>query len=185
MASLFTQFQKIQTKINKANLTASYRAINKAQGKVKTQFQRLIAQDSGLQSKQIKNRFFQRKASSKSLNAFIGIGVKFGVALSEFKPKEKLVKIGKGKKARKYKGVTVKLPEGRQVVAGGFLFIAKSGKSLVLTRKGQARNPLTQPRYNLNAIASRHQSAMNQLMKKEFDANFKSQLQYEIAKTKA
>lgn len=176
--TLLKQLSKAYDKVNSAQQNASYRSINKSLSKVQTQYKRLIAQDSGLKAKQITPRFALRKASKKSLRGYVSFGVKFGVALSEFKTKSQTVKIGK----RKYRGVSVKLPEGRVIVKGGWLWNAKSGKSLVLMRKGLAKYPTAQPTYNLNTIANSHRQAMQKLFKSEFDATFSDQLKYEAKK---
>lgn len=172
---MFSQFSKVANKINNAQITASYRALNKAVSKTQTQYKRLIASDTGLKASAITPRFASKKASKKSLAAYVSFGVKYGVSLSEFKPKEKQVRIGK----RKHKGVSVKLPEvGRVVVPKAWLWVT-SGKSLVLARKGQARRPTYSPKYSLSDIAKRHQADMKKLMRSEFDNVFSEQLKYE------
>lgn len=181
--TLLQGFQKTYSKLSQANRTASYRSMNKALAKTQTFYSKQIATESGLKSAIVKPRFMSRKATKQSLLSYVSFGVKFGVPLSEFKPKAKTVKIGRGKSARKYQGVTVKLPSvGRVVAPKAFLWTTKSGKSLVLARKGIARNPLALPRYSLNDIAKKHQSAAKQMLKLEFERNFKTQLQYEIKK---
>jgi hypothetical protein len=181
MSSIYSQLTKILNKADNANSTAAYRAMNRAVSKTQTQYKRRIATLSGLKASQVAPRFYTKKATKKSLTAFVSFATKFGIPLDQFKPKEKTVRIGK----RKYKGVTVKLPiEGRVIVKGGFLATVKSGKSLVLMRKGAARYPTVKPTYKLYELAKGEQKSLKQLMSQEFETQFKSQLEYELSKIK-
>lgn len=179
---MIKQFQRITNTLDKAKKVATFRALNRAAAMTKTQMLRDIRKDSGLTAAQISKRIYTRKASSKSLSSFVSFGVKYGVSLSEFKPKEKIVRIGKGKKARKYRGVSVKLPEGRVTVPHAFMWKSPAGKNLVLARKGSARNPLYSPTFSLEQIAMSHQRTLISFMRRSFEQRFEAQLEYELGK---
>lgn len=179
---MLKQFSAINNRILKAQKTAAYRAINKAAAMTKTQMTRRLKADTGLSSAEITRRIFVRRASTRSTSAFVSFGTKFGVPLSEFKPREKIVKVRRGTKGRK--GVTVKLPAGRTLVPKGFMWKAKSGKTLVIARKGQDRYPLALPTFSLRQLAEAHQASLVGYMREEFNRLFEKQLEYELSKKK-
>ncbi|MNL78946.1 hypothetical protein D3C87_2054480 [compost metagenome] len=79
-------------------------------------------------------------------------------------------------------GVTVKIPAegGRFVVPGGFSIKSAKGKSLamalVVQRKGKARTPLMELRYNISKAAQGNQKSLREFMRKDFKAQFRAQL---------
>lgn len=172
----FKKLQGFIDNISKTNKNATYRAINKALSKTKTKFRRDISKDTGLKSKQLSKRFFQKKASAKSLSALIGIGTKFEVSLAEFSPRIKTVKKGK----RKYQGVTVKIGGERTLVEKGFLYTKK--KSLIFARTSEKRLPIKVQRYSLLKTAQSHQAKTKEFFRQEFLNYYKTQLKYEIKK---
>ncbi|MDX9731562.1 MAG: phage tail protein [Bdellovibrionales bacterium] len=182
--SLEKQFTRITAKIGKAKTVATYRALNKAAARTKTRLTRTVSKASGLKSSIVSKRIMTKRASANSLRAFVSFGVKYGVPLDEMKPKEKTVKIGRGKKARSYRGVTVKLPEGRVLVPRAFLWSAPSGKSLIVQRKGSARRPLQRPTFSLRELVKSHERTMSAFMRDEFNRSFDDQFEYELQKIK-
>lgn len=164
--------------VSEVNNKATYRALNKASSKTNTQFKRQIMKDTGLKSSDVAKRLYQKKANSKSLSAFVSLGTKFGISLSLFKPKVKIVKKGRGKTARKYNGVTVNIPVegGRFLVPNGFLMTAKSGKSLVVVRSSASRLPLKEQKYSIDSSGRAHQSSLVTYMREEFKKQFSDQL---------
>lgn len=170
--------------VSDLNRKATYRALNKATSKTNTQFKRVVQKDTGLKSKEIAPRLMQRKASMKSLTAYVSFGTRFGIPLSLFKPKVKLVRKSRKRGSRKYQGVTVSVPAngGRYVVPGAFLMNTRSGKSLVVARAGTARLPVNELKFPLNGIALSHQQELKQYMGKEFKSQFSEQLKYLVKK---
>lgn len=175
------EFTRITSDIQKAQTVATYRALNKALSKTNTAFLREAAQNLGVPTKTIRNRFFQRKANSKNLTAYVSYGVQFGLSYEFLKPKIKLVSQGKGKQKKKKPTLSVKLPEGRTQLTNAWLWQTKSGKQLVLERKGKARKPTRTKRLNLLPYAPSTDS-LNDFFFSDFQKQFDSQLQYEISK---
>lgn len=175
MAKYFS-LEKWADQVGKAKTVATMRALNKASAKTKTQFIRAMVQASGLKNKDVSRRIRVQKATKGSLTGYVSLGTKFDIPLSYFSPKEKTVRIGR----RKYKGVTVKIPSegGRIVVPKGFMAYAKSGKSLVLARKGQAKYPTKDLKHSLAPSARAEQGSLQRYMKEEFDSQFSSALAY-------
>lgn len=169
--SFAKDFKAITDKLQKSKVTASFRAMNKAISKVRTQFARQTAQDLGVQSKAIKNRFRTNKANSKRLSANVSFGTGFGISYQYLKPKVQLV--GKAKK----KKLTVKVPTGREELKSSFLW-----KGIVLNRKAGSRYPVQTSRYSLDNYKP-NTSALNQMFFDEFNSNFEKQLQYEITRS--
>lgn len=170
------------SEVEKRNRKAGYRAMNKSVAKTRTEFRKRMQKEIGLKAKDINSRFYTRKASSKSLVAYVSLGTKVGIPLRLFKPKEKIVKIGRGKNARRYVGVTVKIPSegGRFVVPKGFMIKTSRGKALstplVAMRKTAARKPLVEVRYDVKKTADQHQASLVKFMKSDFKTQFKAQL---------
>ncbi len=179
---MLNQFKKISQRLLKAKRVAAYRALNRAAAMTKTQMTKDIRASTGLAAKVITKRVYVRKASLASPFSFVSFGVQYGVPLAEFAPKEKIVRVGKGKTARKYRGVTVKLPEGRTLVPKAFLWKAPSGKAIVLMRKGEERRPLSQATLSLQQVAESHQRSLVSFMRQEFEKRFATQLEYELGK---
>lgn len=166
--------------VKKAHTTARYRAMNKAMAKANTQLKRGLSKDLGIKSKDASKRLRIKKASMKSLSAFISIGVKYGLPLHIFKPRVKLVRKGK----RKYNGVTVAIPfeGGRKLSAGGFMVTAKSGIDLVMTRLGAARVPIKTMTYKLDPVAILQRDKQQPSLREDYKAQFKQQLKLQMQK---
>jgi len=137
MANEFKKFAKsldkfVTVEARKAGLTA----INRAMASTKTEAVRSAAQATGAKQKDIKNRIGQFKANIKRISGAV-IAFAKPISLSVFTPKVKVVRTKKG---RRY-GATIKGPEGRQLVPGGFIVEGKSRVS-VFARVGMARLPI-------------------------------------------
>lgn len=185
MKSFIRQFQRTTDRIKKAKITALYRSTNRALSKTQTAWRRDISKETKLPAKKISPRLRMFKASSKKpTRGALSFATRWGVPLSEFKPRVKIVKKKRNKKTRKYKGVTAMLPSGRDIVPGAWIWEAKSGKSLVLQRKGPGRYPTKQPTEDLFPYADKVKGAAERLLRSEFQANYKKQFDYEISKLK-
>jgi hypothetical protein len=146
-----SDIQKAAEDIQKALNLGTRRALNRAASKANTQMVRAITSDTGLASAFVKKRVRLYKATADRLLASVNVATKVGVNLSEFKPKEVVVKVApsnaklskRGKaKTQAYYGVTVKIGNApRALVPGGFLRTVGSGKQLILARKGKGRYP--------------------------------------------
>lgn len=186
MSSIFQQFKRINKRIIKAKTKATTRAANKSLSKTRTQFRRDISKATKLKAKVINKRLWNKKATrSNPLKGEIGVGVHWGVPLTEFKPRPKQVKIGRGKGARRYKGVSAMLPnEGRTLIKGAFLAEVKSGKKLVLKRKGKSRSPTYQPKHSIKDIAKAQQRPAQNFLREEFKKQYSNYFKKEIDKLK-
>lgn len=175
------EFQRITADISKAQVTASYRALNKALSKTQTQFLREAARNLGVKNSDIKNRFFQRKANSKRLSAYISYGIQFGLSYEFLKPKIKFITTGKGKNKKKKPTLSVKLPEGRTTLNNAWLW--NSGKKeLVLERKNpKQRYPVRTKRLDVSQYIPATDS-LNRFFFEDFQKQFTSQLDYELRK---
>lgn len=160
------------------NNRATYRALNKAASKTNTQFKRLLQRDLGVKSKDISKRIYQKKANSKSLTAYVSFGTKRGLGLHLFKPRVKVVKVGKGRKARKYNGVTITVPAegGRFFVPKAFIATVPNGKSLVLARMTRKRLPIDSQIKDVSEIGMKHQATLVKFMREDFRQQFSAQL---------
>ena len=177
LSSIINQTQKAKT-------TATYRAVNRSISKTNSQLKRELTKKLKLKSSDVGKRLWTTKATpSKPLGGGIGVGVHYGLPLRLFKPKSKTVKVGRGKKARRYQGVTIMSPEGRMLVEGGFL-ITKNNKQFVVKRKGEDRNPLTEPKINLKPYAEELKPKMISFLADEFKVQFDKQIGYELKKIK-
>lgn len=177
---------KALRQVANANRTASYRAMNKAVNKTKTQFRRDVAAATKVKQKELSKRLFTQKATKlKPFNGAVTFGTHYDLPVHLFRPRTKQVKIGKGKSARKYKGVTIQNPNtgSRELVEGGFIW-TRGSKKLVLKRKNKSRKPLTLPKLSIHALVQQQKKPMQNFMASEFEKNFNSQVQYEIGKIK-
>lgn len=165
-------------KVKDVNNRATYRALNKAASKTNTQYKRLLQKDLGMKSKDISKRIYQKKANRQSLTAFVSFGTRYGVGLHHFKPKVKVVKVGKGRKAKKYNGVSISIPSegGRFVVPKAFLATMPNGKSLVVARTAKGRYPIDVQIKDVSAIALKHQTTLTKFMREDFRKQFSAQL---------
>lgn len=165
--------------VNQVRVKATYRAMNKAAAKTKTQFQRSLAKETGLKSSKLSSRFLTKKATKNRLNALVSLGTKHAIPLSEFSPKSKVVR----KNKRKYTGVTVKIPSegGRSLVPGAFMMTVRSGKVLVVARKTKARTPTEVLKHSILKTGLEEQRPMLKLFREEFKKTFRDQLKYEVA----
>lgn len=172
-------FSKIALNLKKAVKQAEIKALNRALAATNKKVAKDLREDTSLPNKAIKKRtYVQKPKAGKSLGS-ITILTKFGVALTEFKPIEKLIQ----GTARVYKGVTVKVGRlGRELVKGGFLAPVRSGKEVVLIRKGKARLPTSTPssdvlRTSAQARQEEHKSFFAKVFKEfypiDFDNEFK------------
>lgn len=165
-------------KVKDINTKATYRALNKSVAKTNTQFKRLLQKDLGMKSKDISKRIYQKKANSKSLTAYVSFGTRYGVGLHHFKPRVKVVKIGKGRKAKKYNGVSISIPAegGRFVVPKSFMATMPNGKSLVVARTARNRYPLQVQTKDVSEIGMKHQATLTKFMREDFRQQFSAQL---------
>lgn len=165
--------------IHQTNIKATYRALNKAVAKTNTQFKRVLQKDLGVKSKEISKRIYQKKANKTSLVAYVSLGTRFGIGLHHFTPRVKVVKKGKGRKARKYEGITIKVPVegGRMFVPNAFMAtMPGNGKTLVVARLTSKRLPINTARKDISAIAQRHQESLRAFMQQDFKQQFSAQL---------
>lgn len=177
---LFKTLSDFANATNKAITNASFRSLNKTYSKVNTQFKRQVKAQTGLSTNLLNKRFKVKKATKSNLRGFVSMGTKFGIALDNFKPK---IKIIRGKNKRKYKGVSIKIgTEQREVVKGAFLATLKSGKSLILIRKGKGRLPVTNPKKDFYPIAKQLQPNLLSFANAEYKSQYQTQLKYELTK---
>lgn len=181
MSNIAKEFTRLTADIQKAQNVAVFRSINRALAKTQTQFLKQAAQSLGVPTKTIRNRFFQRKANSKNLTAYVSYGVQFGLSYEFLKPKVKFISTGKGKNKKKKPTLSVKMPEGRTQLTNAWLWQTKSGKQLVLERKGKARTPTRTKRLNIVPYSPSTDS-LNDFFFSDFEKQFASQLQYELTK---
>lgn len=190
MGTVFESVSEWLDAVHIRNKRACYRALNKASAKTQTQFRKLLQADTGLKAKDINARLFTRKAHAESLKTKVSFGTKVGIPLRLFKAKEKIVTIGRGKRRKRFKGVTVAIPAegGRTLVPGGFFINRKNGKqlatSLVVARKTAARKPLEERVYNTHPIARKHRDSLTAFMKEDFNRQFKAQIKLQLERNK-
>lgn len=166
-------------KVKDVNVRATYRALNKAASKTNTKLNRYMQKDLGVKAKDIRKRIYQKKASSKSLEAYVSIGTKYGFGLHVFSPRIKVVKKGNGKKARKYNGVAIKIPVegGRFFVPKAFMAVMPRGKkSLVVARRGKTRLKIDMQTKDVTEIAKKYQASLTTFMQEDFKKQFSDQL---------
>lgn len=176
---LFKSLSDFATNTKKTINTATYRSLNKTYSKINTKFKKEIRTSTGLPLKFLNKRFKVKKASKTNFSGYVSMGTKFGISLDNFKPKVKIIK----KSKRKYQGVTVKIGKGaREIVQGGFIATVKSGKSLILVRKGKERSPTYNPKHNLHPIAKQIQPSLKSYGQSEYKLQFQQQIKYELSK---
>lgn len=184
---------KATRKIGQAVATGMIRGLNKAIDKTKTRVIRQLREETGLSSEQVYRRVLPIKAKKGKPNGSINIATKFDISLAYFKPKEKVVKLpskrtsrGKGRpKNRTFYGTTVKIGNNpRQLVPGGFLRTVKSGKELVLARKGQARYPTVALKTDIfRKVAQKHQVENSEFLKKTVDELTPHEIEFALSQT--
>lgn len=181
------QFKKAFKGIDSAIQQGTARALNRALSSTKAQISKTIRNEVGLTNKQIAARIREIKAGSKSLAVKLAIATKVGISLTEFKPQVKAVNVvhAGNRKATKHYGVTVKLgTAGRLLVPGGFLATVKSGKQLVLSRKGKGRYPTVALRTTLfSDVVTREQTATQKYLLDTFNELVGDYIEYEIGKS--
>lgn len=199
---------KVARAINKSILTGSKRALSKALTKTKSKLKSDLKSDTGLSAKTLDKRINAIKPKGKILEGSVNVATKFSVQLSEFKPKEKKVKVaGKNKSGQKgrpkgktFYGVTVKIgKEPRDIVPGGFLRTVSSGKELIFTRKDKSEYSLKEKvtsffkgsgKYPIRTMktdilldsAKKRQSEAREFLKSEFDKANKAEIDTELDK---
>jgi hypothetical protein len=133
MNSFANTFNKIQRGIDKAQISA----LNKASNVVKARLiKSLMSELGGVRQKVVAGRIRAIKAKSSRPSATISVATKYGLNLGEFSPRQNTVKTDAGKR----RGVSVDPGTGRYTVPGAWLWRSKSGKKLVLGRKGAYSN---------------------------------------------
>lgn len=147
-------------------------AINKSLASTKTQAVKTAAELSGAKQKDIRLRVGVFKASNKNPK---GAMVSFSkpVPVSIFNPKTKVVKSTRGKR----KGVTIKGPDGRQIVPAASMATYKSGKISVFTRLigGAIKNLYTDILYKILGRPAT-QKSLQQKAVDSFEKNFEHEL---------
>ncbi len=115
--------------LRKTLKAAQEKALKEALAETKKKVMSDLRSDTGLTNKALEKRVLVVKPKKGFSTGSINIAIKFGVALSEFKPIAKMVRGAK----RAYEGVTVKLGSvGRNLVPGAFLRDVSSKKQRVL-----------------------------------------------------
>jgi hypothetical protein len=187
------QFQKAFKGIDSAIKQGTARALNRALSSTKTKVVRQLRQDTGLPTEVITARTRFKKATLKDLRVILAIAVKFGIALSKFKPSEKKVKVVQknGRKVTHY-GVTAKIGQlPRQLVAGAFMLSGKTGEA-VLGRKqaysdGIYSDP-NAPKYPTASLksdvftesAKAQQVPAKEYLQQAFDNNAEHEIEYAV-----
>lgn len=178
------EFVKAVKGIDQAIKLGTSRALNRALSSTKTQLVRDLSDDTGMKNASIKARVREVKATVKSLNVIIALAVKIGVSLAEFSPSIRKIKVVHqgNTKATTHYGVSVRIGgTTRDIVPGAWLAYGKSGKKLVLARKGKDKYPTQALRTDVfkDAAKTRQVQATKQLADK-FSNEVASQIDFAI-----
>jgi hypothetical protein len=140
-------FGKEARRIQKAILSSSAKALNKALTATNKKVRKELRDATGLSNKALDKRVLMLRPQKGKLNGSINIATKFGVQYAEFSPKEKKLKAvvenayspnGVAKRAYKMNvmGTTIKVGnQPRQLLPGAFIRTVSSGKEIVLGHK--------------------------------------------------
>lgn len=147
------------------------RSVNRALTKTNTRLKRTITQGLKLKSKDISKRSKIFKASNKNLNGAVSFGTKWGISLSKFKFKTKVVTVNK----RKYKSVVVNVGTGKLVDKNNF---TNNAKTAILHRVGKQRLPVKKSTYSLLPFVQSQKTSLQKYLKEEFNIETKRQIKY-------
>jgi hypothetical protein len=174
------EFTKAFNGIDAAIKQGTARALNRALSSTRTKVTRAIREQTGLKTAVIKTRIREAKANRNKLSVVLALATKVGVSLAEFAPRVKKVMSAAGKRF----GVTVKIgQQARQLVPGGWLATVKSGKQLVLARKGKAQYPTVALRTTVfTDVVKAEQASAKRYIVDEFDRIVAEYIDFEIQK---
>ena len=182
------EFKKALKGVDKAIKKATTRALNRALDSGKAKMGKALRAETGLPNKTLNKRLILKRANDKKSRVKLFYGISAGISLGEFKPKVKAVRAThknhrKGSKTKHY-GVTVKIGKGaRTLVPGGFVRTVKSGKTLVLARKGEARRPTVAIRTGIFKDSVKANAASTDThMMAEFNRIVHGYIEFEISK---
>jgi hypothetical protein len=154
----------------KSSKAAMVTAANRAIATGKSRALKDAGRDTGVTQKALKNRLVAFNARSNKPLATLYFGGK-PIVLSAFTPRVKPVQSPRGKRY----GATIKSASGRQLVAGGFIRDARSGRPEVFTspRKGKLQLSRTDVVFKLWNTKLK---GYEETVKAEFIKNFKHEI---------
>jgi hypothetical protein len=175
-----SNFKKAFRGIDSAIQQGTARALNRALSSTKTKVTRQLREETALKTDIITARLRAKKAKANQLGAILAIAVKFDVPLTKFSPKAKSVKVGK----RRYDGVTVKVgKQPRQLAPKAFFLQGKSVDGVVIARKGEAKNPLIQPKSDaFRKSAQAAQEPATKHMADTFEKNVGHEIEFAVSR---
>lgn len=177
------EFKKAFIGIGSAIQQGTVRALNRALSSTKTELVKNLGADTGLKAALIKTRVLDIKANKNKFSVQLAIATKVGVSLAEFSPREKVVNVvhpGHTLPTR-HVGVTVAVGGNRDLVPGGFLWTAPSGKQLVLARKSTTKYPVVTLRSNAFTDAAQARVAETEsTLRSNFEDQVVAQVEYAV-----
>jgi hypothetical protein len=198
-------FKSLGLGISKAIEQAKARGINKALGIGRTEMAKRLKTDTGVNVKTLKTRIGIYPARVHRQYGWLYVGFKFGLKISEFKPKEKDVRVTPARasgavgrpRSRVYKGTTIKIGNaGRQLIDGVFPSQSGRGITLWLARKlayttgkyvrGKTKNrPTFVPMINpIKDSALNSEKAVSKVIDQAFERSVLHEIQYGLSKIK-
>lgn len=163
--------KQLTNNIQKNTRVVLQRSVNRALSKTNTRLKRTVTQGLKLKSKDISRRSKIFKASNSKLNGAVSFGTKWGISLSKFKFKTRVVKVNK----RKYKEVVVNIGTGKLVDKNNF---TNNAKTTILHRVGKSRLPIKKSMYSLLPYVQSQKTSLQKYLKEEFKIETKKQIKY-------
>lgn len=166
---------KVLKSLKDTTTKAAYRAINKSIAKTNTKFRRELSKATGVKVSDLSNRLWTKKANTKHLSASVKVGVRYGIPLSMFRPRTKVVR----KNKHRYQGVSAILPgQSRELVPGAFMMNTKNGNQIIVKRNSASRLPVSKINISILNQAKALQPSNQSFLTSDFKDQFNQQMKY-------
>lgn len=164
--------KQLTNNIQKNTRLVLQRSVNRALSKTNTRIKRTVAQGLKLKAKDVSKRSKIFKATNSKLQGAVSFGTKYGISLSKFKFKTRVVRVNK----RKYKEVVVSI--GTDKLVDKKNFVPNNKSKTILHRTTKARLPLKKSTYSLLPYAESQKSSLKKYLNEEFKKETKAQIKY-------